>query len=102
MSKSALRVGREALTTGGMALAPCGSRCSRQDCTQPQLLALLVLRRFLRTDYRGVVALAAERRELREALELAEVPRYSTLARAASRLMAGAEKGGRSSVPRPR
>jgi hypothetical protein len=49
-------------------------------------------------DYRGVVALAAEWRELREALGLARVPHYSTLAHAAPRLMVGAEKGRRSSV----
>jgi hypothetical protein len=61
-----------------------------------------VLRQFLRTDYRGVVALAAEWRELREALGLAGAPPYSTLARAAPRLLAGAEKGARSSAPRPR
>jgi hypothetical protein len=36
------------------------SRYSRKDYTQPQFFALLVLRRqFLRTDYRGVVALVA-------------------------------------------
>jgi hypothetical protein len=102
MSKSALRVAREALATGEAALPPYGSRYSRRDYTQPQLFALLALRQFLRTDYRGVVALAAEWQELREALGLARVPHYSTLAHAAPRLMAGAEKGGRSSAPRRR
>ncbi len=102
MSKSALRVARDALATGGAALAPYGSLYSRRDYTQPQLFALLVLRQFLRTDYRGVAALAAEWRELREVLGLAKVPHYSTLAHAAPRLLAGAEKGGRSRVPRPR
>ena len=102
MSKSALRVARDALATGGAALAPYGSLYSRRDYAQPQLFALLVLRQFLRADYRGVVALAAEWRELREALGLAKVPHYSTLAHAAPRLLAGAEKGGPSRVPRPR
>lgn len=55
-----------------------------------------MLRQFLRTDYRGVVVLASEWRELRDVLGLARVPHYSTLAHAAPRLMAGAEKGGRS------
>ena len=62
---------------------PYASRFSRRDYTQPQLFALLVLRQFLRTDYRGIVALAAEWRELREALGLSKVPHYSTLAHAA-------------------
>lgn len=102
MTKSALQVARDALTAGEAALPPYASRFSRHDFTQPQLFALLVLRQFLRTDYRGIVTLAADWRELREALGLTKVPHYSTLAYAAARLMAGAEKGGRSSAPKPR
>jgi hypothetical protein len=101
MTKSALRIARDALAAGEAALPPYGSRYSRRDYTQPQLFALLTLRQFLRTDYRGVVALAAEWRELREVLGLGRVPHYSTLAHAAPRLLAGAEKGARSSAPRP-
>ena len=104
MTKSALRVARDALAAGEAALAPYSSHCSRHDYTQhtqPQLFALLLLRQFLRTDYRGVVAFAAEWRELREALRLTKVPHYSKPARAAPRLLAGAEKGTPSSVPKP-
>jgi hypothetical protein len=64
MTRSALRIARDALAAGEAALPPHGSRCSRRDHTQPQLLALLTLRQFPRTDYRGVVALAAEWGEL--------------------------------------
>src|SRR5215213_9099396 len=85
MSKSALRVAREALAVGRAALPPYGSRYSRHDYTQPQLFALLVLKQFLRTDYRGLVALVAEWRDLRHALGLRKVPHYSTLAHAARR-----------------
>lgn len=95
MTKSALHVAHNALAAGGAALPPYASRFSRHDYTQPRLFALLVLRQFLRTDYRGIVTLVAEWRELREALGLTKVPHYSTLAYAASRLMTGAEKGGR-------
>ena len=59
MSKSAVRVAREAIAAGRAALPDYGSRWSRHDYTQPQLFALLVLRQFLRTDYRGIVTLAA-------------------------------------------
>lgn len=52
-----------------------------------------MLRQFLTTDYPGIVTRAGEWRELREALGLTRVPHYYTLAYAASRLMAGAEKG---------
>jgi hypothetical protein len=102
MSKSALRVAREALAVGRAALPPYGSRFSRHDHTQPQLFALLALKQVLRTDYRGLVALAAEWRDLRQVLGLGKVPHYSTLAHAARRLLAGAEKGGPSAAPRPR
>src|ERR671916_2419833 len=60
MSKSALRVAREALAVGRAALPPYGSRFSRHDYTQPKLFALLVLKQFLRTDYRGLVVIVAE------------------------------------------
>ena len=97
MSKSAVQVAREALATGRAALPEYGSRYSRKDYTQPQIFALLVLRQFLRTDYRGVVALVAEWSELRHTLGLSKVPHYSTLAYASHRILADAEAGGLSS-----
>src|SRR5919199_2400621 len=90
LSKSALRVAREALAVGRAALPAYASRFSRHDYSQPQLFALLVLKQFLRTDYRGLVALVAEWREGRHALGLAKVPHYSTLAHAARPPPAGA------------
>ncbi len=101
MSKSAVRVAREALTVGRMALPPYASKFSKHDFTQPQLFALLALKHFLRTDYRGLVALLAEWGELRRALGLRKVPHYSTLCYAAHRLLAGAETGGPSPALRP-
>jgi hypothetical protein len=94
MSKSVVGVAREALAAGRAALPEYGSRFSRRDYKQAQLFALLVLRQFLRTDYRGVVALVAEWAELRRTLGLTKVPHYSTLAHAARRLLADAEAGG--------
>jgi hypothetical protein len=101
MTKSAVRLAREALRATEAALPAYSSRFSRHDFTQPQLLALLVLRQFLRADYRGVVTLAAEWSELRQALGLRKVPHYSTLCYAERRLLAGAEKGGPSAAFRP-
>jgi hypothetical protein len=60
MTKSAVRVAREALAVGRRSFPAYGSRTSRHDFTQAQLFALLVLRQFLRTDYRGLVTLVAE------------------------------------------
>jgi transposase-like protein DUF772 len=94
MTKSAVALAREALAVGRLAFPPYSAARSRHDFTQPQLFAMLVLRQMLRVDYRGLVALLAEWRELRRALGLRKVPHYSTLCYAAHRLLAGAEKGG--------
>ena len=94
MTKSAVRLAREALAVGRHALPRYGHRFSRHDFTQPQLFALLALKQFLRTDYRGVVATVAEWTEVRQALGLRKLPHYSTLCYAEHRLLAGAEKGG--------
>ena len=99
MSKSAVRVAREALAVGRLALPAYASPFSKHTYTQPQLLALLALKQFLKTDYRGLVALLAEWSELRRALGLTRVPHYSTLCYAERRLLAGAEKGGPSGAP---
>jgi hypothetical protein len=100
MTKSAVRVAREALAVGWRTFPAYGSRTSRHDFTQAQLFALLTLRQFLRTDYRGLVTLVAEWQELRKVLGLREVPHYSTLAYAARRLLPEAERGGSSTMLR--
>jgi hypothetical protein len=100
MTKSAVRLAREALTVGRMALPSYSSRYSKHTYTQPQLFALLVLRQFLKTDYRGLVTLVAEWAELRRTLGLKQVPHYSTLCYAERRLLADAEKGGPSAALR--
>ncbi len=100
MTKSAVGVAREALGVGRQTFPAYCSRTSRHDFTQAQLFALLVLRQFLRTDYRGLVALVAEWQELRKALGRRKVPHDSTLAYAARRLLPEAGKGGSSTTPR--
>jgi hypothetical protein len=98
MTKSAVRFAREALAVGEQALPAYSRPKSRHDYTQPQLFALLALKQFLKTDYRGVVTAVAEWREVRRALRLRKVPHYSTLCYAEHRLLAGAEKGGPSAA----
>ncbi len=90
MTRSAVRLARVALAVGEEALPRYAARTSRHDYTRAQVFALPVLKESLRTDYRGVVALAAEWGELRRALRLAHVPHYSTLCYAARRLAAAA------------
>ena len=87
MTKSPRAVAREALRLAQEALPAYSSKFSRKDFTQHQLFALLALKTFFKTDYRGTVQLLEDFAELREDLGLAAVPHYSTLCYAARRLL---------------
>jgi hypothetical protein len=88
MTKSPRAVAKEALRLAQEALPPYSSRRSRKDFTQHQLFAVLAVKVFLKTDYRGVVAVLADFAELRDDLGLTEkVPHYSTLSYAEKRLL---------------
>ena len=54
--------------------------------TQPQLMAILVLRAFTKQTYRGIIELLEESDGLRRMLELDRVPRHTTLEEFASRV----------------
>jgi hypothetical protein len=99
MTKSAVRLAREALAVAQAGLPAYSSRFSRHDYTQAQLFALLALKQFLKTDYRGVVALVSEWAELRRALGLKAVPHYSTLCYAERRLLKGGPSLSSSALP---
>jgi Transposase domain (DUF772) len=90
MSKSPLAVAREAMATALEELPAYSSKHSPRRFTQQQLFAMLVLRQFFRTDYRGIVGILRDSDELQRALAITEVPHYSTLCYAAQRF----EKGG--------
>ena len=87
MTKSPRAVAREALRLVTEALPAYSSEFSRHDFTQHQLFALLALKTFFKTDYRGLVAIVEDFAELRDDLGLAEVPHYSTRCYAARRLL---------------
>ena len=87
MTKSPLALARTALETARRALPTYGSAYSRHDFTQPQLFTLLVLRQFLKTDYRGLIQLLADWSDLRKLLGLAKLPHYSTLCYAEKRML---------------
>lgn len=102
MTKSPRAVAQEALRLAQDALPPYSAVRSRKDFTQHQLFAVLALKTFFKTDYRGVAQLLKDFAELRDDLGLGKVPHYSTLCYAAGRLL----KKGRSSAsscvpPRP-
>jgi hypothetical protein len=87
MTKSPRRVAREALALARQALPAYSCLRSRHDFTQAQLFAVLALKTFLKTDYRGVAAFLDDFPELRHDLGLAKVPHYSTLCYAERRLL---------------
>ena len=62
-------------------------RSSPKKFTQHQLFACLVLKAFLKTDYRGLMACLQDATAWCEAIELANVPHYTTFQKAAKRLL---------------
>ena len=87
MTKSPVRLAREALTVAETALPAYSNPFSRRDFTQAQLFAILAQRQFFKTDYRGIVQMVEDFSDLRKALRLNKVPHYSTLCYAQQRLV---------------
>ena len=87
MTKSPRALAQEALRVARDALPVYSSKFSRKDFTQHQLFALLVLKTFFKTDYRGLIQMLVDFRELRDDLGLDKVPHYSTLCKAVQRLL---------------
>jgi hypothetical protein len=89
MTKSPRAVAREALTLAQQSLPAYSSATSRKDFTQHQLFAVLALKTFFKTDYRGVAQYLNDLSDLRADLGLDKVPHYSTLCYAAKRRLKG-------------
>ena len=87
MTKSPVMLAKQALQTATMALSPYSASRSRHDFTQAQLFAILTLRQFFQTDYRGIVQLLADLTDLRAAIGLSKIPHYTTLQKAQQRLL---------------
>jgi hypothetical protein len=86
-SKSPLDVVSAALATARRALPAYSHPCSPKKFTQHQLFACLVLKNFLKTDYRGLVELLAESPSLLELLEMRFTPHFTTVQKASRRLL---------------
>jgi len=86
-SKSPRKVARVALAVGCESLPTYAHRFSPRTYTQPQLFACLVLKTFFKTDYRGLVALLEDMPALRKVIGLRRVPHFTTLQKAARRLL---------------
>ena len=86
MTKSPLAFVQKAFEVARAALPAYSSKFPRKDFTRHQLFALLALKTFLETDYRGVVEQLRDGSDLREALGLPKVPHVTTIHKAAARL----------------
>lgn len=85
MTKSSPASARTALSVARQSIPVYPSKFSPHRYAQHQLYALMALREFLKLDYRGLEQVLKEWSELREALELAEVPDHSAIQKAARR-----------------
>ena len=87
MTKSPRAVLQEALRLARDAMPAYSSKFSRRDYTQHQHFALLALKTFLKTDYRGLMEFLKDFSELRQDLGMETVSHYSTLCKALQRLL---------------
>jgi hypothetical protein len=90
-SKSPKAVLLASLATARRALPLYAHKYSPKKFTQHQLFACLVLKNFLKTDYRGVVGQLRDGPGLLATLELKSVPHFTTLHKAARRLLISAK-----------
>jgi hypothetical protein len=89
-TRSPVALARTALRVARTAIPAYSSKYSKKDFTQHQLLAVLALEQFFKTDDRGIVAYLADLSDLRDTLELKKLPHHTTLFHARRRL---AKKG---------
>jgi hypothetical protein len=87
MTKSPQALARTAFRVAEKALEAYPSSTSRHDFTQPQVFAILVLKRFFQTDFRGIVQILKDFPELHKTLHLKKVPHFTTLQKAEARLL---------------
>ena len=86
-TKSPKKVARAAFKIAKSTLPPYAHRYSPQKFTQPQLFVCLVLKIFFKTDYRGIVAILNDNRDLCKCFKLRSVPHFTTLQKASKRLL---------------
>jgi len=86
-SLSLLAVLRQAWLVAQAAMKPYSHRNNPKKFTQHQLFALLVLKEFHNTTYRGVWGITKDSPALREAIELRHTPHWTTIQKAGDRLL---------------
>jgi len=87
MTKSPVALARQALRIAKESIPLYAHPFASRDFTQHQLFAILIIRRSLKTDFRGIISLLEDSPELREVLCLNKIPEDSTLFNAEQRLI---------------
>jgi hypothetical protein len=85
-TRSPVALARKALHIASRAMPAYASKFSKKDFTQHQLLAMLCLKQFFKTDDRGMVELLNDLPDLRRVLGIGKVPHFTTLFHAQQRL----------------
>ncbi len=88
-SKSPRDVIVEAWLTAFNCMAAFSHRDSPKKFTQQQLFACVVLKNFLRADYRGLCRTLRDCLALAEAIVLTSIPRFTTFQKTTHRLLQG-------------
>jgi len=86
-SKSPRKVLQAAHAVAIESLPAYAHRFSPKKFTQHQLFACLVLKTHQKLDYRGITALLEDCSDLQRCIDLAQVPHWTTLQKAAVRLL---------------
>ena len=86
-AKSPRRVLIVAHRVGRLVLKRYAHKYSPKKFTQPQLFACLVLKEFLRLDYRKLAKLLEDAGDLAAAIDLKSTPHFTTFQKAADRLL---------------
>jgi len=87
MTKSPMALAKMALKTAQQTLSPYSDLRSRHDFTQAQIFAILALRQFFKTDYRGIIRILDEHQNIKNALGLTKLPHFTTLQKAQQRML---------------
>ena len=87
MTKSPMVLAKLALKTAQDTMPPYSDIRSRHDFTQAQIFTILVLRQFFKTDYRGIIRILQEHQNIKDILNMNNLPHFTTLQKAQQRML---------------
>ena len=86
-TKSSIKVAQATLMVATKTLPMYSHQFSPKKFTLPQLLTILVLRKFFKADYRRITVLLHDFPELVKTIGLKSVPHYTTIQKASKRIL---------------